>query len=220
MASCARYVCLCVVSITTLFAATLRGEEPAAAQDQPDQAALEKMMAEYGRVTEHHEGFKHLVGTWNTEMTCYMPGSPSGPQEGTATFRLLLGGRFLQQRFQGDFGGEKFRGIGITGYDNAQKKYVGIWIDNASTGIMHTTGSYDEKTHVMTETGEAVMPTGPMKMKMVTRPVDDKKFVFTMSLLTPDDGEQKMMEITYTRPADEAGKAAAKKQREAKPAEK
>ncbi|MEQ8785849.1 MAG: DUF1579 domain-containing protein [Pirellulaceae bacterium] len=210
MSTRARFLSLSLVLATAFGAASLRGEEPAKTPEL-DPAAMQKMMAEYARVTEHHEGFKHAVGKWSTEMTCSMPGAPSGTTSGTATFRLLMGGRFLQQNFQGEYDGQKFTGMGLTGYDNAQKKYVGIWIDNMGTGIMHTSGSYNEKTHVMTETGESVMPTGPMKMKMVTKPVDDDKFVFTMFMLTPDGGEQQIMEITYTRTkksekAEKAGK--------------
>jgi len=209
MSTCARFVALSIVLAVPFSGASLRGEEPAAERPHLDPEAMQKMMAEYARVTEHHEGFKHVVGKWNTEMTCSMPGAPSQTTSGTATFKLLMGGRFLQQNFKGEYDGKKFRGMGINGYDNAQKKYVGIWIDNMGTGIMHTTGSYNEKTHVMTEMGESIMPTGPMKMKMVTKPVDENKFTFTMYLLTPDGGEQQMMEIVYTRAeqAEKAGKA-------------
>jgi hypothetical protein len=197
----ARFVALSIVLAVAFSGALLRGEEPAAEAPQLDPEAMQKMMAEYARVTEHHKAFQHVVGKWNTEMTCSMPGAPSQTTTGTATFKLLLGGRFLQQNFKGEYDGKKFQGMGITGYDNAQKKLVGVWIDNMGTGIMHTSGNYNEKTHVITETGESVMPTGPMKMKMVTKPVDENKFTFTMYLLTPDGGEQQMMQIAYTRAA-------------------
>jgi hypothetical protein len=197
-----RFVMLSLLLAAVFGSSALRGQEKKPDAPAFDSEAMKKMMEEYARVTENHAGFKRLVGKWNTEMTCYMPGSPTAATKGTATFRLLMGGRFMQQNFEGEIEGQKFQGTGITGYDNAQKKYVGIWIDNMGTGIMHMTGSYDEKTHTMTELGESIMPTGPMKMKMVTRPVDDNKFVFTMYTLGPDGGEQKMMEITYTRAAD------------------
>jgi hypothetical protein len=83
-----------------------------------------------------------------------------------------------------------------------------------STGFMQSSGTLDEKTHVMTEIGESILPApaGTMKMKIVTKPVDDNQFLFTMYTLTPDGGEQKMMEITYTRAAGaEQPKAAATK---------
>ena len=199
-----RMLVLSLVASMVFGSAALRAQEPKPAAPQLDPAALEKMMEEYGRVTANHEGFKRLVGKWNTEMTCYMPDSPTTPTKGEATFRLLLGGRFVQQSFQGELEGKRFQGLGICGYDNAQKKYVSIWIDNMGTGIMQSSGTLDEKTHVMTEMGESILPSGPMKMKMVTRPVDDNKFLFTMYTLT-DAGEQKMMEITYTRAAGAPG---------------
>jgi hypothetical protein len=199
MPTCARFVALSIVLAVAFSGASLRGEDPAAETPQLDPEAMQKMMAEYAKVTEHHKAFQHVVGKWNTEMTCSMPGAPSQTTTGTATFKLLLGGRFLRQNFKGVYDGKKFQGMGITGYDNAQKKLVGIWIDSMGTGIMHTTGNYDEKTHVITEIGESVMPTGPMKMKIVTKPINENKFTFTMYMLTPDGGEQQMMEIVYTR---------------------
>ncbi|MCO6455146.1 MAG: DUF1579 domain-containing protein [Pirellulaceae bacterium] len=148
---------------------------------------------------KEHEQFKRLVGKWKTSVKS-LHENPDEPSvtEGTATFRVLMGGRFMQQNFNGEFDGQKFQGIGITGFDNAKKKYVGTWIDSMGTGIMTTEGTYDPQTNSMVETGESSSPFGPMKMKMISKYLNDDKFTFTMFLVTPE-GEQKMMEITYTR---------------------
>jgi len=74
----------------------------------------------------------------------------------------------------------------------------GIWIDNHGTGIMHSEGTYDVKTNTLTETGVASSPLGEMKMKMVSHYMDQDKFLLTMYAVAPE-GEQKIMEITYTR---------------------
>ena len=47
----------------------------------------------------------------------------------------------------------------------------------------------------ITDIAEGTGPTGPMKMKMITRYESNDKFTFTMFLLMPDDAEFKMMEI-------------------------
>jgi hypothetical protein len=204
-----RFAALVLALFTTT--ALRAADEPKAAPANLDPAALEQAMAEYARVTEKHEGFKHVVGRWKIEMKDFTQGDSPEVSQGQATFQLLLGGRYLQQNFRGEHRGKRFQGMGLTGFDNAQQKFVGVWIDNMSTGIMHTTGTYDEKTHVMTETGQVQMPFGPMKMKMVTRPVDDNKFTFTMYVLGPDDSEQKIAEITYTRVAEAEGASQAAK---------
>ena len=42
---------------------------------------------------------------------------------------LLKGGLWLISRFEGEVVGTPFTGIGTFGYDPAEKKYVGTWVD-------------------------------------------------------------------------------------------
>ena len=142
---------------------------------------------------------RRLVGSWKAEVKYFFDesGKPS-ESEATANFRPLLGGRYVQQRFNGEMQGQKFSGMAITGYDNAKKKYVGIWIDDMGTGIMHSEGTYDAKTHTMTEIAVGSSPVGDMKYKNVSRYLSDDEFTFTMYMVTPE-GERKLMDITYTR---------------------
>lgn len=146
-----------------------------------------------------HDQLKRLVGNWTTEMTSFFP-DPSNPQvsKGKASFKMILGGNFLQQRFFGEFDGQKYEGIGISGYDTAKNKFVGTWKDSMNTGIMHVEGSYDAKSHTLTELGEMSSPNGKMKTKNTTQYIDNNNFVFTMYMVTPD-GEQKLFSIKYTR---------------------
>lgn len=167
--------------------------------EQPDQKQIQKMFEEFAKPGKEHKNFKRLVGRWSCAVTSYYP-DPSKPQKtkGNAVFRLLLGGRYMQQNFRGMMDGKRFQGIGVSGFDNAKKKYVGTWIDNSSTSIMHSEGTYDPKTQTMTEVGTSSSPIGPMKMKMVTKYESNDKFHFTMYMLA-GQGEQKIMEIDYSR---------------------
>lgn len=146
-----------------------------------------------------HDQFKRLVGNWDTEMTSFFP-DPSAPDvsKGKASFKMILGGNFLQQRFFGQMGDKKYEGIGVSGYDTAKEKYVGTWKDSLNTGIMHVEGTYDPKTHTLTESGTMSGPQGEMKTKNVSQYVDNDNFVFTMYLITPD-AEPKLFSIKYTR---------------------
>jgi hypothetical protein len=172
-------------------------EKPAA---PPDKAAMEKMMEEYATPGPQHEQFKELVGDWKADVKSFWD-DPKKPQvsTGSARFRLLMGGRFLQQKLKCQIGGEAFEGLGISGYDKARKKYVSIWIDNMGTGIMQSVGKYDKATDTFTETSESAMPTGKMKVRTVSKPVDKDKFIFTMYMTMPGAPETKVLEITYTR---------------------
>jgi hypothetical protein len=98
------------------------------------------MMAAWEKVMHPSEGHRRLepmVGTWKAKTTFTMtPGAPPSVEENTSEHRLVLGGRFLEQRYTGTAMGMPFEGIGYTGYDNVQKKYVGTWMDNFGTGVM------------------------------------------------------------------------------------
>lgn len=59
--------------------------------------------------------------------------------------KMILGGRFLQQEVNGEMMGMPMNGIGITGYDNLKKKYVGFWIDNMGTGMYTMEGEMDKE---------------------------------------------------------------------------
>lgn len=186
-----------IVTLATVGKAPAQDQEQPA---QPDPAALEKAWTEFATPGKPHEQFKRLVGRWDTQIKAFEPGAEEpSVSKGTANFRMLLGGRYLQQNFRGEMEGQSFRGIGVSGYDNAQQKYVGTWIDSMGTGIMHTTGSYDAKTNTLTETGESSSPMGPMKFRMTSKYISNDEFHFTMHMLLPGDAEMKMMEITYTR---------------------
>ena len=162
-----------------------------------------------GKTRNPHDQLKRVVGNWTTEMSSYYP-DPKNPTitKGRASYRMILGGKFVQQRFFGEVGGQKYEGIGISGYDTAKKKFIGTWKDSLNTGIMHMEGTYDVKTHTLTEAGEMSTPQGIMKTKNTTKYVDKDHFVFTMYMVTPE-GEQKAFSIAYSRAK---GKAKPKKE--------
>ena len=43
----------------------------------------------------------------------------------------------------------QFKGMGVEGYDNVKKKFVGSWIDNMGTGIQFSDGTYDPATKTL-----------------------------------------------------------------------
>ena len=182
-----------VVAIVCLVPAA---DPPAGA---PDPAAVAEMMAKLGQVGPEHKQLQEMAGSWDCECRNYEgPGEPQ-KWKATAEIKSILGGRYQQQEFSGTMPGNiPYSGQGLWGYDNAQQKYVGTWIDSMGTGILHTTGTRDEKTGTATETGVSHTPLGEMQFKMVTEFKSQDEFLFTMSMVLPQ-GEQKMMEITYRR---------------------
>jgi hypothetical protein len=187
---------LLAVALISVSALATAADPPA----KPDAQALHEAMMKLAQLGPQHERFKEMAGQYDCVCRNY-EGDPTKPQEwkATSTFKPLFGGRYLQQEFAGEMpGGLKYSGQGLMAYDNAQQKYVGTWIDTMSTGIMETVGTYDEATRTMTEEGTAHTPIGEMKFKMTTQIKSPDQFVFTMAAAAPE-GEQKMMEIEYTR---------------------
>jgi hypothetical protein len=88
-----------------------------------------------------HARLMSMVGSWRTKTTFTMaPGAPDQVSAGTSVHRMVLGGRYLEQNYKGTSMGMPFEGIGYTGYDNVQKRYVGTWMDTFGTGVLHSHG--------------------------------------------------------------------------------
>jgi hypothetical protein len=129
------------------------------------------------------------------------PSAPPSVSKGTAKATWAMGGRFVQQEFNGEFMGKPFHGLAFTGYDNIRKKYSSSWIDDMSTGMFMSEGQADkagkvftfEGTHSCPETGET-----HKAAKQVIRVINRDKHVYEMH--DPSKGaNSKTMEITYTR---------------------
>lgn len=173
------------------------GKEAAA----PDSAEMMKKMAEMGAPTAEHKLLASLAGEWEAEVKCNMTGFNNPGSKGNATCKMILGGRFLQEQFEGDMMGQKFRGMGVTGYDKTKKMFVGTWADDMGTAIFVTEGKADASGKVITMEGKMDDPmTGEKNktMRAITRILSPDKHVFELH----DVGlgaEGKMMEITYVR---------------------
>jgi hypothetical protein len=191
-----------VAALLLVSSQVVSQEKPA--QQTPGGEQWAEMMAKWAELNAkgpEHEQFKDAVGAWKAVMKQWMaPGSPPMVSEGAAEFRLLLDGRYVQQTYTCE--AQQFEGIGIEGYDRIKKKYVSIWMDNMSTGIMAMEGTADSSGKVITYFGKVDDPmTGERDkvVRSVARTIGDDKVVFEMYDRRPDVGEFKAMEITYTR---------------------
>jgi hypothetical protein len=192
-------MCRLIVAALAIWAAAALADDKPKTQQQASPEAMQEMFMKLAQPGEQHEAFKSMVGEWDCTCRSFESG-PDNPQvsKGKAKFTLLLGGRFLQQDMESTFNGMPFQGHGITGYDNAQQKYVGAWIDNFGTGILRTEGTLDPEKKTMTETAQMETPLGTIKMRMASEHKSDDEFLFTMYMAIPE-GEQKTMEILYRR---------------------
>jgi len=193
---------LCVAFALGMGVPSVLAQQQGEKKMTPEQQAMMEAWVKAATPGEAHKMLEPLIGSWNATSTSWQ--TPEGPaQEGSATSESswVLGGRFVREDVTGEFGGMKFQGLGYTGFDNIQKKYVGTWMDSMGTAIMMMKGTADPSGKVFTMTGtmDDVMTGKPMKLRTVTRVVDANKHVMEMFGPDPSGKEFKMMEIVYTR---------------------
>ncbi|MEX2218282.1 MAG: DUF1579 domain-containing protein [Phycisphaerales bacterium] len=166
----------------------------------PSMDAEMQAWMEAGAVGPNHKLLEGMVGEWTTAGKFWMgPGEPM-TTAGTSVNTPVLGGRYIQQKFKGDFMGQPFEGIGYTGYDNIKQKFVGTWMDSMSTSVMNSEGTWDAATKSFTFTSEFQDPAGKMvKSRETVKVVDENTHVFTMYHTEPGQQENRVMELTYTR---------------------
>ncbi len=178
-------------------------KKAAAKPAAPDQAAMMEMMKKASTPGEMHKKLDDMVGTFNADIrTWFDPSKPPEDSKGTEVSAWALGGRFVETKYEGVFMGEPFNGLGYTGYDNVQKKYVGIWMDTAGTGMMFSTCSLDATGKSMTCKSSSVfdpMTGKPAAMEMKTTWADHDHHTMEMWGAGPNGQKYKMMEISYTR---------------------
>lgn len=168
-----------------------------------DSATAMKAMMEAGSPGEPHKMLAKSTGTWSADVTHWMAeGTPPQKATGKSVSTMIYGGRYQQSKFSGDMMGMPFEGLAIMGYDNTEKKYFSTWIDNMSTAMMITWGTWDDASKSITLTGTMKNPANGLEcnLKEIYKIVDDNTHV--MEMYGPDlqtGKEYKMMEIKYTR---------------------
>lgn len=164
----------------------------------------EAMMAAWQKAStpaENHRRLEPMAGSWVTRTTFTMaPGDPPAVSEGTSEHRLVLGGRFLEQIYKGTSMGMPFEGIGFTGYDNVQRKYVGTWMDSFGTGIMDSVGVGKPKDDELNFEAGCVDPSGSrMSFSCKVRIQDRNHHTYEMWTKAPNGKRYRAMLVEYTR---------------------
>ncbi len=193
------------VAVTVLFGTVAFAEdkkqEPAKQMSAEEQA----MMAEWMKIAtpgEAHKKLEPMVGSYTVKVTQWdKPGAPPSTSAGSSESKWVLGGRFVQDSFSGEFMGMPFEGIGYTGFDNYKQKYVSVWMDNFGTMMMNMTGTCDATGRTCEFKGQVddFMLKKSVTARSVTKIVDGNTHLFQMFYPGPDGKEFKMMEMVYTR---------------------
>jgi uncharacterized protein DUF1579 len=116
-----------------LFVSVARSQDDKKPSPEEMQKQMEMMM-KAAQAGPEHAKLAEMAGDWDADVTFY---SPMGEQKskGTMHMEMIFGGKVLQMKFEGNMAmgpGQQmpFHGIGLSGYDNAEKKYWNFWIDD------------------------------------------------------------------------------------------
>ncbi len=144
---------------------------------------------------EHHKHLETLAGEYNMSGKAWMvPGAEPTEFTGTRTAKMILGGRFLEEKVDSQFMGMPFEGRGLFAYDNVAERYIYTWVDNMGTTVTSAYGNCSAD-GVWTLEGEHIDPvTGEMSSYRNIMRTTDTGFVFEWH-----EKESMMMEITYTK---------------------
>lgn len=176
---------------------------PTLAQDKPKEPAAPDagMMAAISP-GEPHKRLARMAGDWTVTNKAWMDPSQA-PTESTGTMHgeMILGGRYIQTLWTTSFMGMPFEGRGTEGYDNLAKQYVSSWVDSMGTGILHSTGTCDDKGMKCSLKGDMMDPMTGKKsyIRQEITWLDDNTFKNEMYGPGPDGKEFKWMEMTIKR---------------------
>jgi uncharacterized protein DUF1579 len=159
-------------------------------------------MAKYTTPGPRHRELAALEGKWNSRTRVWeSPGAKPLEFAGSAEYRMILGGRFLQLESRSLVNGIEDHGLGIYGYDAFKEKYSFYYIHDGETQALVGLGDRDSTGAVtfsvamdMPVAGESAKP-----IRTVLRTVSASRHVFEMHQRYIDDREWKVVEITYDR---------------------
>ena len=92
---------------------------------------------------EPHATLARLAGNWEAHAQFWMSTNPSAPPmdcSATVNAEMIMGGRFLFQKVEGQCMGQPLEAIGVIGYDNATGRYEATSFSNMGTSISRHVG--------------------------------------------------------------------------------
>jgi Protein of unknown function (DUF1579) len=186
----------CMMLALATFLALVMGVAVLPAQEKKDDDDLSTPGPE-------HKLLEALAGTYTAKVKAWVePGKDPEISDGAMKRKMLYGGRYLLEEFEGKLGPEPLSGMGFVGFDKSRKKFVLAWIDSMSTGFMTSEGTYDAAKKTFTYLSEDIDPTGKkMKGRDVLRidSADQQTFEVYRQPLEEGAKEFKVLEIIYTR---------------------
>ena len=175
-----------------------RAEEPKLPQNPK---ALLKALEEAGKPGPEHQKLQPFVGDWTLTVRLWTDPSQSPAEaKGTVQRRWIMGGRFVQETAKVECEGKSFEGMGLFGYDKAQKKFTAVKVCGLCGTISHGLATVNDSGTKFDCTKEECCPLTGQKIKgrdEIVLENNDKIVVNVFRMV--DDKEVKVMEIVTVR---------------------
>ena len=184
------------------FAAVLMMGIPCVYGGQADDAAACQMrMKDFVVPGAPHEFLKSFEGTWTGNILFRAtPEESFGESQLSVDSRMIMGGRYLERNLKDNAGEFEIRIV--TGYDKLRKEYTIVWIDNACTGMITSTGQYDSQTKTLSEKGNMSCPMTNQpyrRFRATTKIIDADHHTYEMFKRDDEGDEFKAMTIEYSK---------------------
>jgi hypothetical protein len=178
---------------------------PAAQARQDDEARrreLERRVQEAAQPGPEHERLAALTGEWNLRFA-FSPSPAASPVTGTgsASNRMILGGRFLQSESVVQLGNGRSEGLLLLGYDRRASRYTMLGLDTYGTHYVEAEGPFDEGSGAMVMYGEEHDPIArhTERYTVIVRLRGPDEYVQEVVSRQPDGTSHTAVKITYSR---------------------
>lgn len=177
--------------------------QPAASQPAASQPSTEQMQREMQNAAPgaEHARLAKLAGDYTTagKFTA-APGAAPMEFGGDAKLSMTLDGRFLVEEDTGTFAGQPSKSFKMLGYNNASKRYEGIWTYTMSTAIMTLNGASADGGRTVSFNASWDDEAGAKRnLQIVMRQIDDDHFVVELTDKSPDGKPGPVLMTTYSR---------------------
>lgn len=122
------------------------------------QAQNQDPWAEYMTPTEIHNLFSQYIGNFTMEMTVGIGSSKPTIFMMDSSHQMLLGGRFLEMKQQGDMMGVDYQCMTTLGFNTIDRQMALTTITNMGTGTLSLFGKWDKKDKSATLYGKLTNP--------------------------------------------------------------
>ena len=174
----------------------------AAFAEEPKKPSADEVMAMYMEMAKPvagHERLRSFAGRWNMTLKFWMdPTQPPQEFRGTATWRMVLGGRFLQLDGK-TTGNLESESLTLMGFDRRTDDYTLVGYDTLGTYYITAAGKPGSDGIVLH--GSYLQPPhgGEQKYRFVWKSSTPDAHTMELFFALPDGKEMKVAETVYRR---------------------